>query len=98
MPLLPVIIVSLLANFADIFTKPTWKLAQTLLIGAILCTGKRTVTSALRAMGLEHESNFSKYHRVLNKAKWDSWQAVKILLGLLLALVPSGSPVLIAMD
>ena len=50
MPFLPVVILSLLANFADAFTKPTWKYAQTLLIGAILCNGKRTISSALRAI------------------------------------------------
>ena len=43
MPFLPVVIVSLLNNFAGSFTKPTWKYAQTLLIGTIICNGKRTV-------------------------------------------------------
>ena len=98
MPFLPTVIISLLANFADIFTNPTWRHVQTLLIGSILSNGKRTVTSSLRALGLENETNFSKYHRVLNKTKWDTWRSVKILLGLLLQLVPSDSPVLIAMD
>lgn len=98
MSFLPPIILSLLANFAGVFTCPTWKNAQTLLIGAILCTGKRTVSSALRAMGLANETNFSKYHRVLNGSKWDSWQLVKILLGLLLPLIPENCPILIAMD
>ena len=98
MPLLPDVILSLLASFAEIFTNPTWSHAQTLLIGGILSTGKRTVTSALRAMGLENEANFSKYHRVLNAARWDTWQMSKILLGLLLLLVPSELPILIAMD
>lgn len=98
MPFLPSVIVSLLANFAYIFTAPTWRNVEILLIGSILSKGKRTVTSALKAMGLENESNFSKYHRVLNNSKWDTWQAAKILLGLLLILLPTGSPILIAMD
>jgi len=98
MSFLPPIILSLLANFAGVFTSPTWRNAQTLLIGAILCTGKRTVTSALRVMGLADEVNFSKYHRVLNGSKWDSWQLVQILLGLLLPLIPKDWPILIAMD
>ena len=50
MPFLPAVILSLLSNFAGVFTKPTWKCAQTLLIGAILCNGKRTVSSALGVM------------------------------------------------
>lgn len=98
MPFLPPIILSLLANFAGVFTSPTWKNAQTLLIGAILCPGKRTVSAALRALGLANGTNFSKYHRVLNGSKWDSWQLVKILLGLLLPLIPAGWPILVAMD
>jgi hypothetical protein len=98
MPLMPEVILSLLAHFAHVFTNPTWRNAQVLLIGAILCNGKRTVSSALRVMGLSSESNFSKYHRVLNGSKWDSWRMAKILLGLLLRFIPRGAPILIAMD
>ena len=98
MSFLPAVILSLLSEFAEVFTKPTWKNAQILLIGAILCTGKRTVSSALRAMGLANELNFSKYHRVLNGSRWDSWRLVQILLGLLLPLIPKDYPILIAMD
>ncbi len=43
MPFLPAVILSLLSNFVGAFTKPTWKYAQTLLIGAILCNGTRTL-------------------------------------------------------
>ena len=98
MPFLPVVILSLLANFADAFTKPTWKNAQTLLIGAIICNGKRTVSSALRAMGLAREKRFERYHRVLSKAKWREFTLAKVLLGLLIALLPKNVPILIAMD
>lgn len=98
MPFLPEVILSLLANFADAFTKPTWKYAQTLLIGAIICTGKRTVSAVLRTMGLAHEPRFERYHRVLSKAQWNEFRLTRILLGLLIALLPSGLPILIAMD
>lgn len=98
MPFLPIVILSLLANFANVFTKPTWKYAQTLLIGAILCNGKRTVSSALRAMGLAQEKRFERYHRVLSKAKWNEFTLAKVLLGLLIALLPKNAPILIAMD
>lgn len=98
MPSLPLVILSLLNEFAGSFTKRTWRHAQTLLIGTILSSGKRTVTAALRALGLSQEPNFSKYHRVLNSARWDSWQLVKILLGLLLPLVPNDYAILIAID
>jgi len=89
MPFLPTVIVSLLSNFANVFTKPTWKYAQTLLIGAINCNGKRTVSSVLRAMGLAHEPRFERYHRVLSKARWNEFRLTRILLGLLIALLPN---------
>ncbi len=98
MPFLPVVIVSLLSNFAAAFTKPTWKYAQILLTGAIICNGKRTVSSVLRVMGLAHEPRFERYHRVLSKARWNEFRLARILLGLLIALLPSGVPILIALD
>ena len=47
MPLPPEMVV-LLAAFAPLFSDRVWAHAQILAIGAILATGKRTVTSALR--------------------------------------------------
>lgn len=98
MPFLPTVIVSLLANFAVVFTSPTWKYAQTLIVGAILCNGKRTVSSVLRVMGLAHKPRFERYHRVLSKAQWNEFRLTRILLGLLIGLLPSGVPIIIAMD
>jgi hypothetical protein len=87
-----------LTSFADVFTKPTWKYAQTLLIGAIICRGKRTVSSILRAMGMCNEKRFERYHRVLNKAIWNEFRLVKILVGLIVALLPNGIEIYVAMD
>lgn len=56
----------LLFAFAPLFSKPVWQNATVLAIGAILCVGKRTVTSALKAMGLQDEKHFANYHRVQN--------------------------------
>jgi hypothetical protein len=98
MPFLPEVILSLLANFAYVFTAPTWKHAKTLLIGTILCNGKRTVSSALRAMGLSKENRFERYHRVLSTAKWNLFRLSRILLGLLIELLPANTPILIAVD
>lgn len=98
MPFLPEVILSLFANFTHVFTVPTWKYAKTLLIGAILCNGKRTVSSALRAVGLSQESRFERYHRVLSKAKWNAFSLSRILLGLLVELIPANAPILIGVD
>ena len=77
---LPSELTSLIVSFAPLFSKPVWQHAQVLLVGAILAPGKRTVTSALRVMGLSHEPHFQTYHRVLNRACWSSRQASRILL------------------
>lgn len=98
MPPQPETIIPLLTVFAPLFTQPTWAHAQILLVGAILCRGSRTVASALRVMGLSDERRFEKYHRVLNRARWSGLQGAKILLGLLLALLPAGWPLLVGVD
>ena len=91
-------ILAVLAPFASEFSRPTWKNIQILLIGAILCRGPRRISSILRVMGLSNINNFSKYHRVLSRAKWDGLRLSKILLSLLLQLLPSSWPILIAVD
>jgi hypothetical protein len=91
-------ILSVLLPFAVLFSKPSWNKALTLLLGTLLCTGKRTVCSALRAMGLSGEASFSKYHHLLNRANWSSLQAAKILLSMLLALIENESPIILFVD
>lgn len=89
---LPFALTSLIVGFAPLFSKPVWEHVQVLLVGAILAPGKRTVTSALRVMGLSHERHFQTYHRVLNRAVWSSLAASRILLSLLVAtFVPEGA-------
>ena len=88
---LPPDFVPILMVFAPLFTRPVFEHVQLLVVGAILAPGKRTVTSALRAVGLDQEPQFQKYHRVLNRAKWSSFEAAHILLDLLIpAFAPSG--------
>ncbi|MCP9496408.1 MAG: transposase [Pyrinomonadaceae bacterium MAG19_C2-C3] len=89
---LPFALTSLIVGFVPLFSKPVWQHVQVLLAGAILAPGKRTVTSALRVMGLSRERHFQTYHRVLNRAVWSSLAASRILLGLLVnAFVPEGA-------
>ena len=68
-------------------------------MGAILAPGTRTVSSALRAMGLDRERRFHRYHRVLSRASWSSRKASRVMLGLLVeAFVPEGSPLVVGID
>jgi hypothetical protein len=69
-----------------------------LLIGAILAPGKRTVTSALRVVGLSDEWHLQNYHRVLSQAVWSSLEVSHISLMLLVdTFVPQG-PVVMGID
>jgi hypothetical protein len=99
MPTLPPVIVQAIRPFAQVFSERIWAWAQVLVAGAILAPGKRTVTAVLRVMGLKDEKQYQNYHRVLNRAKWSSLQASRILLGMLvLVLVSAGVPVVVAAD
>ncbi|MCH8744919.1 MAG: transposase [Chloroflexi bacterium] len=69
---------------AQYFRPRLARLPNVLLVGAILCPGKRTVTSVLRVMGLRGDGNFARYHHVLNRARWSSLQLSRTLLFLLL--------------
>mgnify|MGYP000131456237 FL=1 len=99
MPILPPEIIKVIRPFAQVFSARIWDWVQVLVAGAILAPGKRTVTAALRIMGLKDEKQYQNYHRVLNRAKWSSLQASRILLGLLVSvLVSAGVPVVVAAD
>lgn len=49
-------------------------------------------------MGLCDEVGFSKYHHLLNRAKWSSLQAARILFFMLLALAEGESPIVLFID
>lgn len=72
-----------ISEFAPLFSKKVFEHAKVLLTGCLLVVGRRTVCSALRAVGLSQEKQFHKYHRVLSLAKWSCYKASKPLLKLL---------------
>lgn len=84
--------------FEPLFSNCIWPQAQVLFVGAILATGKRTVTAALRIMGLSAEKHFQNYHRVLNRAVWSSLAASRILLGLLVTAFAPHGPIIVGLD
>lgn len=95
---LPVEIVSIILPFAALFSKPVWNHAQILLVGAILATGKRTITSVLAVMGLSEEKHFQNYHRVLNRAVWSGLEASRVLLMILVKMFAPSEPIIIGID
>ena len=99
MPPLPEAIILVLAPFGPLFSHRVWLHAQVLLVGAMLAPGARTVTAALRVMGLAAERRFTNSHRVLNRATWSARHGSRILLGLLITqLVPPGATIVLGAD
>jgi hypothetical protein len=95
---LPTTMIRVLAPFAPLFSKRVFQHVRLLVAGSILAPGKRTVASALRAVGLDKEQRYCRYHRVLNRAAWSTREASRILLGLLVeAFVPEG-PLVVGVD
>ena len=82
---LPAEIIPVLAHFAPVFTAPTYQKALVLVVGTILAKGRRTVTSALRAVGHTQTADWAKYHHVLNRAQWSGLELSARLLLLLVA-------------
>jgi hypothetical protein len=80
---LPAPIMSVLGEFESAFSQPTWRKVQVLILGTRLARGRRTVTAALRQMGLHEASTFSLYPHVLNRACWSALGVSRRLLVLL---------------
>ena len=96
---LPPEIIAVLMPFAPLFDGRTWQKAMVLLIGTILSPGKRTVTSALRVLGLKDERQFTLFHQVLNRASWSTLAVSQCLLDLLIRFIyPVNDPLVFGID
>jgi hypothetical protein len=88
----------LLAPFAPHFSRRVWSHVLVLVAGALLAPGRRTVTAALRAMGLDQCRRFERYHRVLNRARWSGLAVSRTLVGLLVAAFALDGPLIVGID
>jgi len=89
----------LLQPFTEVFTRPTLCHMRTLMYGTVLASGRRTVATALRAMGRGDERHFTTYHRVLNRAVWSPFPLSRILLGLLImTFLAPDAPLILLID
>src|SRR3954469_17534289 len=94
----PAVLAAWMRPFAPYFTPAVWRHVLVLVAGSLLAPGRRTVTGALRVMGLDQEAGFAVYHRVLSLGRWSSRAvAHRLLLLLVAALVPAG-PIVIGLD
>lgn len=96
---LPTSIIQVLLHFRPVFTRPTWDKALVLLVGTILARGRRTVTAALKQMGLHNDEDFTLFHQVLNRASWSCLTLSRLLLQLLVStFAEAGGAVEIVID
>jgi hypothetical protein len=96
--LIPAVLAGWLSVLRSCFTAPACNRVVVLVAGAVLPPGKRTVTQALRVMGLGKQPQLRRYHELLGRARWDARAVARRLLPHLLdRLLPSG-PVLVGID
>lgn len=96
---LPSEIITVLAHFAPAFTQPSYRKVVVLLAGTILARGRRTVTAALHAVGLQQDKRWAKYHHLFNRASWSGLAVSGLLLRLLVStFVASGATVELVID
>src|SRR5258708_22647989 len=92
---LPGWMIAVLREFAPaIHGIRTWYKVEMLVVGAILTTGRRTVSAVLRVMGLSGERNYPQYAQVLSRAQWSGLEVGQVLLKLLLKTFMRGEGVL----
>lgn len=90
---------SLVAAFVFAFTNPTYQRFSTLLVGALLTTGRRTVANLLRTLRHLAPGHRTDYQRVLSRAPWSGLALGCALMRLVLdRLVPDGPVVLVGDD
>jgi len=91
--------ITILTEFAPtIYGISTWYKIEVLVTGAILATGKRTVSAVLRVMGLSQERNYAEYHHVLSRAVWSGLAVGAVLLRVLLKHFDGGGPLVFGLD
>ncbi len=91
----PPLLAAWLSGFRPCFTAPVWSHVLLLVAGAVLASGKRTVSQALRIMGLADSPGFQRYHEVLSRAHWDSRAvAARLLRQIIATFLPAGEVVI----
>ena len=87
-----------LQPFASCFTAPSYRSFVAMCAGWILCLGRHTITGVMRSagvVGLKHHTSFQRFFR---SARWVPDVVGLTVLRLVLALVPTNHPVVVAVD
>ena len=88
----------ILNRFSPAFTQPTFERFCTLLIGAIVTMGRRTVSHVLFSIPGLREGHCSSYSRLFSAARWSLWPLARVLAKAVVALVPRDQAVIVDVD
>jgi hypothetical protein len=90
--------VPVLSTFQPAFSTPTDHRFLVLVLGAIMTTGRQTITNIVRPMRHHARGHISSDHRVFSPRRWSAGELARRLLAWLLTdVVPTG-PVWLAGD
>jgi hypothetical protein len=96
---LPASLMTLLAAFEPLFTAPSFRKFCALAAGFLAQTRRRTVCGMLTGAGLSQVWRHDRAHRLFSHARWSGNELGLALTRMLVTLlVPSGKPVLVAID
>jgi DDE superfamily endonuclease len=90
--------VPVLSTFRPTFSTPTYHRFLVLMLGALLTTGRQTITNILRTVRHHGQGHLSSYHRVFSQRRWSMWALARLLITFLLDHVVPPGPVLLAGD
>jgi hypothetical protein len=95
---LPNFAMPVLSTFQPAFSTPTSNRFLVLWFGAILTTGRQTLTNIVRTVRHHATGHVSSYHRVFSQRRWSAWELARLLLTFLLNYVVPAGPVWLAGD
>ena len=89
----------LLVNFSAMFTGPSFDNFVTLVTGWIACVGRRQISRVIQ-FGAVHDAgrHHSVFYRFFSRARWNADELGKRIFGLVLGVVPDGSPIQLLVD
>ena len=91
---------ALLVNFSPVFSEPSYQNFMVLVRGWLLCIGRRTISRVIQfgEFDAEQQHHHSTFYRFFSRAKWESDELGKKILGFVLKLVPADWGIILLVD
>jgi SRSO17 transposase len=85
-------------EFAPVFTAPSLENFCVIVLGWLLCQGRRTITGVIGAAGMAGVRHHAAFHRFFSHARWCLDEMGKVVALMAVALLAPDGPVLVAVD